>query len=141
MSETSYGPTAATGLVRRLSAAVRTTTDARVAPGRCAVPTDPWGAVAERCPLAPGHGGEHEVESEAAHRARLTQAAALEPTRVLMAAESVVAWLAGATPGRGARSLPVRDLWILVDVAEASALLDRSALGVAANSAEVGTDG
>lgn len=146
MSEANENPSAATGLAGRLATAALSTASAREAVvGRCSVPVavDAWGAVSERCPLRPGHGDEHEIESEPARQERLERAAALDAGRVLDAAGAVVAWLAEASGSSGSSAttaLPPRELWTLVDVAEASAMFEALPPRAAAGREEVATD-
>lgn len=145
MSETNRVRSAATRLAQRLGAAARSAASARPAAiGRCAVPVavDPWGAVSERCPLRPLHDGEHEIESADAQRERLDLAAAIDPARVLGAVDVVEDWLARANgPGEAVPPAPVRDLWMVVDVAGARAALDAVDTRPLPRGGEVATDG
>lgn len=141
MSEANQNPSAAPRLARRFAAAALSTASAReAAVGRCSTPVavDAWGAVSERCPLLPGHDDEHEIESETERQQRLERAAALDPGRVLDATGAVVAWLAG--PSGASAAPPLRELWTLVDVAEASVTLDALATRATAGWEEVATD-
>lgn len=143
MSETNQDQSAATRLARRLADAAHSTASAReVAVGRCSAPVavDPWGAVSERCPLRPGHDDGHEIESETERRERLVRAAALASGRVLDAAGAVVAWLAGPSGSGATAALPLRALWTLIDVAEASATFEAFATRTTAGQGEVATD-
>ena len=153
MNATDQARSPAAELARQLEEAARTTGRSRDArAGRCAFPVavDPWGAVSERCPRLPGHDGEHDLESDTARRERLTQAAASHPGLVLGAVDVVVAWLAdhglatGPTWPDGVR--PSRELWTLIDVAEAAAAEQMASLGRAVPESDVaavgvGTDG
>lgn len=142
MSEANHQP-AATRLARRLAEEARSTTSAHeAAAGRCSAPVavDAWGAVSERCPLRPGHDDDHEIESVTGRQERLEQAAAPDPGRVLDAAGTVVARLAGPSGSGATTALPLRELWTLVDVAEASATFEAFATRATAGQGEVATD-
>lgn len=143
VSETTQGPLAAAVLAQRLAEAARATASRSTAVGRCSAPVavDPWGAVSERCPLPLGHGDEHEIESDFGHRERLARAAATHPGLVLTATGVVVAWLAGTGGQDVERPLPVRELWTLVDVAEAMASLGPPAKSATAEPTGVASDG
>lgn len=136
MSETNPRPLAATALAQRLAQAARATASRARPVGRCSAPVavDAWGSVSERCPLRTGHDDEHEIESETACRERLARAAGTHPGRVLIAADAVVAWLAEAR-GEGLGPPPVRELWTLIEFAEAMASQAMASLDTPVDSA------
>lgn len=123
MSETSPRPLVGSTLAQRLAEAARATASRATPVGRCSAPVavDPWGAVSERCPLPPGHDDGHEIESEIACRERLARAAGTHPGQVLIAADAVVAWLAEPRREGLGPPPPVRELWTLIEFAEAMA--------------------
>lgn len=150
MSATDQARSPAAGLARQLEEAARTTGRSRDAgAARCAFPVarDAWGAVSERCPRRPGHDGEHALESDTARQARLAQAAAIHPGLVLGAVDAVVAWFTDAVAATGPDGVcPPRQLWTLIDVAEATAAEQMASSGESVAESDVaaagvGTDG